>query len=257
MYMPDNTADKLPDWLRDRYPAEERAAVDYLRALIDEGMLREIAEADYERDVEKHLVALKSIWEGVELGEMHHWYPMEVLELIRWSEPEDSDWAPGSEGLRGHQMRAFSCAVLLATPNFEPEKETLIQMLDSMFVIGDGAIDAMGRFLSWRLESLGRENDRPFFVLALSAIAGLSAPTISAREQRDLAIWIEAEEAEERQYLAGFRASWNEAPWLFGLSFSEMRNDCWLRLVLRLGEEFDFGTVRELLKNAHDDSASK
>lgn len=255
MLMPEKIADKMPDWLRDRYPAEKRAAVDHLRALIDEGMLREIAEADYERDVEKHLVALKPIWEGCGWGEMHHWYPMEVLELIRWSEPEDSDWTPGSIGIRGHRMRAFSCAVLLATPNFEPEKETLIQMLDSMFIIGDGALDAMARFLVWRLESLGREEDRPFFVLALSAIAGLTMPGISAEEQRDLAGWIEEEEAQERQYLAGFRPSWNEAPWLFGLSFSEMRNDRWLRLVLRLGEEFDFGPVRDLLKNARDDSA--
>lgn len=254
--MPEKIADKMPDWLRDRYPVGERAAVDYLRALIDEGMLREIAEADYIRDVEKHLAALKSIWEGAELGEMHHWYPMEVLELIRWSEPEESDWAPGSVGLRGHLMRAFSCAVLLATPNFEPEKETLIQMLDSVFVIGERATDAMARFLVWRLKFLGREADRPFFVLALSAIAGLSTPAISAIEQHDLAAWIEEEEAQEREYLTGFRASWKEAPWLFGLSFSEMRNDCWLRLVLRLGEEFDFGPVRDLLKNAHDDSAS-
>ncbi len=79
-------------------------------------MLKEIAEADYAQDVEEHLAALKPVWEGSEFTELHHWFPMVVLDLIRWPEPEDPNWKPGSTGLRGHKMRAFSCAVLLATP---------------------------------------------------------------------------------------------------------------------------------------------
>ena len=45
------------------------------------------------------------------------WEPREVLELTRWSRPDDPSWRPGSPGLPGHLQRAFACAVLLRWPN--------------------------------------------------------------------------------------------------------------------------------------------
>jgi hypothetical protein len=81
---------QMPQWIREHFPPDQRSAVDHLRGLIDESMLREIAEADYAKDVEGHFAALKPIWQGGDLTELDHWFPMEVLELIRWSEPEDS-----------------------------------------------------------------------------------------------------------------------------------------------------------------------
>jgi hypothetical protein len=128
--MLEETPVQMPPKIRERFPSDQRAAVEYLRGLIDEDMLREIAEADYALDASKHLEALLPIWKGDALTALDSWFSMEVLELIRWSEPEDPYWEPGSKGLRGHKMRAFSCAVLLAIPNFEPNKETLIQMVD-------------------------------------------------------------------------------------------------------------------------------
>jgi hypothetical protein len=65
---------QMPQWIRERFPPDQRAAVDYLRRLIDVDMLREIAEADYAQDVSEHLAALKPIWEGGELRELHYWY---------------------------------------------------------------------------------------------------------------------------------------------------------------------------------------
>jgi hypothetical protein len=38
---------------------------------------------------------------------------MEVLELIRWSEPEIRELEPGRAGEFGHWMWAFSCAAIL------------------------------------------------------------------------------------------------------------------------------------------------
>lgn len=61
---------EMPQWIRERFPPHQRSAVDYLRGLIDEGMLREIAAADYSEDVTEHLAALKPIWEGGELTEL-------------------------------------------------------------------------------------------------------------------------------------------------------------------------------------------
>jgi hypothetical protein len=222
---------QMPQWIRERFPPDPRSAVDYLRALIDEGMLREIAEADYAQDVEGHFSALKPIWEGGDLTELDHWFPMEVLELIRWSEPEDSDWKPGSTGSRGHKLRAFSCAVLLATPNFEPDKETLIQLVDSVSILGSEAQEAAARFLVWRLDTLGREEDRPFFALALAAITQSLVDPLSNTMEQDLADWVAGEESFERAYLTGFHDSYQDSPWMFGLSFSDMRNQRWEALI--------------------------
>ena len=228
---------QMPKWIRERFPSDPRSAVDFLREFIDEGMLREIAEADYAKDTEQHLQSLKPVWSGGEFKELDSWFPMEVLELMRWSEPEDPEWKPGSPGIRGHQIRAFCCAVLLATPNFEPEKETLIQMLDSVFVLGRDATEATGRFLTWRIESLEREQDRPFFALAIAAIIHSLEPDLSVADEESLADWVRDEEASEREYLAGFRSDFVSAPWLFGLSFSDMRNAKWEALIGRIRDE--------------------
>jgi len=224
----------MPQWVRERFPPDERAAVECFRQLLDEGMLREIAEADYSQDVEQHLAALKPLWSGDDFAELHHWFPMEVLELIRWSEPEDNCWKPGSSGIRGHQMRAFCCAVLLETSNFEPEKETLIQFLDSVLVLGVDATEAAGRFLTWKIENLGREEDRPFFALAIAGALHALDSEMPMAEEELLANWVRDEEASEREYLTGYNSDYASAPWLFGLSFNNMRNERWKALICRI-----------------------
>lgn len=242
---------QMPQWIRERFRPDQRSAVDYLRGLIDEGMLKEIAEADYAQDVAEHLAALKAIWEGGELTELDHWFPMEVLELIRWSEPEDPEWKPGSTGSRGHKTRAFSCAVLLATPNFEPDKETLIQMVDSVALLGPEAREAAARFLVWRLDSLGREEDRPFFALALAAIIQSLEDSLSSPMEQELADWVADEESSERTYLAGFHDSYRSAPWMFGLSFNDMRNQRWQALIHTVRERSSDGPLGCMLAKYH------
>jgi hypothetical protein len=222
---------EIPRWVRERLPPNPRAAVDYLRLRIDEGQLREIAAADYGRDLEDHLRALRPLWSGSELGDLDSWFPMEVLELIRWSEPEDRDWKPGSTGLRGRQMRAFCSAVLLATPNHEPNRETLVQLLESVLAMGREAVEAAGRFLTARIDSLGRDDDRPFFALGTAVVLRALEPEMALEDEERLADWILEEEAFERGYLASFHPKYTSAPWLFGLSFSGLRDDKWKGLI--------------------------
>ena len=221
-------------WIIERFPPNRRAAVDSLRKVIDESILREISEANYGYEPEKHFSRLEQIWRGCELGEMDTWYPMEVLELMRWSEPGKEDWKPCSDGIRGHKIRAFSCSVLLATPNFEPEKETLIQLIDSALVLERDIQEATAAFLTSRIEELGREEDRPFFVLALSAMIMELEPNLSEAREADLALWIEEEENSERNYLAEYNSEYQTCRWMFGLSFSDMKNGSWNRLIQRL-----------------------
>ncbi len=242
---------QMPQWIRERFPPDQRSAVDYLRPLIDEDMLRGIAEADYAQDVAEHLAALKPIWEGGELTELDHWFPMEVLELIRWSEPEDSTWKPGSTGSRGHKMRAYSCAVLLATPNCNPNKETLIQMVDSVSLLGSEAQEATARFLVWRLDALSRDEDRPFFALALAAITHSLDNSLSSSLEQELVDWVIDEESAERTYLAGLRDSYQNSPWMFGLSFNDMRNDRWKTLIRAVQERAGDKPLGRMLTEKH------
>lgn len=211
-------------------------------------MIREISAADYGREDDAHFHVLKPIWLEGSLGWMDSWYPREVLELMRWSEPDDPEWKPGGRGLRGHLMRAFCCAVLLATPNVEPEKETLIQMLESIFVIGADAMEAAVRFLVWRVDPLGYESDRPFFVFGIAALLHGLDPEMPMDCEEELARWVADAESSERGYLSELDDKDKAVPWLLGLSFSDMRNEKWRALISRLMAECAGKPLGELLK---------
>jgi hypothetical protein len=141
---------------------------------VDDSMLREIAAADYGMDVEEHLEQLRAIKNGKVPTPME-WEPKEVLELIRWSEPEDATWSPGSTGRRGHWMRLFSCAALLraaAEPEndgyFTGEDSTIIQLVDSAVKLGEKTSLVALKFLCWRMQYRTLDEwDRPYFAIAI------------------------------------------------------------------------------------------
>lgn len=247
-FMTDEKYPDIPNWLLDEFPPDRLAAVEYLRHLVDEDMLREIARADYGDSEEKHFAKLEPVWSRGQVGELDSWYPREVLELMRWSEPEDPSWSPGSPGIRGHTIRAFCCAVLLAAPGGEPAKETLIQMVDSAQVLGGDALDSMARFLTHKIDTLGSEQDRPFFALALVAITYLRAHVLPASREGELADWLGNEEAAEREFLSNYAPGYAGDQWLFGLSFNDMRNDRWRALIERIQSRSGDGPLAELLK---------
>ena len=84
-----------------------------ISAHVTDEMLECISQADYGCDGDAHLAALQQLRSTGMLPENPGWVPMEVLELIRWSEPENPEWKPGRTGEFGHWMRAFSCAAIL------------------------------------------------------------------------------------------------------------------------------------------------
>jgi hypothetical protein len=84
-----------------------------ISAHVTDEMLECISLADYGSDAAEHLVALRVLRETGGFPEQSGWIPMEVLQLIRWSEPENPEWKPGRTGEFGHWMRAFSCAAIL------------------------------------------------------------------------------------------------------------------------------------------------
>lgn len=132
-----------------------------LRAIsqhVDDDALESISIADCGEDTEKHLAALKQIRDTGKLPTPMSWVPAEVLELIRWSEPENENWKPGRTGVIGHWMRAFSCAALLRA-TCEPwsygvgpgHDSTLVQLIASLDTLPVDLTLPGVQFLAWLL----------------------------------------------------------------------------------------------------------
>ena len=233
----------LPPELAAAFPPAPDALLELLRRQVDDGMLREIARADYGMDEDAHLAALLPVRDRGELPAPMRWEPKEVLELVRWSEPDDPAWKPGSPGTRGHRMRAFACAALLraaAEPEnagfFDGENSTLAQLLASALVLGADAQEAAARFLTWRTPRMAHHEDRPFFALGLLVLAvELRGGRLPDGALAAAADWVVAEEAEERAAQHPYLPV-NSEGWLLGLTWHDLRDTVWRALAGRMGE---------------------
>jgi hypothetical protein len=139
-------------------PPDASGLLRLLSALVDDAMLQDIAEADYGNDRDRHLARLMIIRDKGVIPSPLQWHPQEVLELIRWSEPDNPDWKPGQMGVAGHIMRAFCCATLLVAAGNGEEmlgiSDTLIQLIGSLAALGlDNELPA-GQMLAWLVPAL-------------------------------------------------------------------------------------------------------
>lgn len=98
--------------LLNKFEPDGDALLRAISAHVTDEMLDWIAGADYGDRREEHYEALLQVRDHGTFPDDLSWVPMEVLELLRWSEPEDPDWKPGRTGEFGHWMRAFSCAAI-------------------------------------------------------------------------------------------------------------------------------------------------
>lgn len=225
--------------LRSRQPL-----LSLLTPLITDEMLRTIAQADYGMNFDAHLAALRRIHAG-EIWAPLAWEPREVLELVRWSEPDDpnSHWNPKMMGQTGHLQRAFACTALLlaaALPENRPlllggENATIIQLIASLLTLGEAMQRAGARLLSERMMAFDLEaDDRPFFALGILLLAA-TLPDREPAHLADLAAWVLAEEARSRDKLTCF-ALWQQLSdqWLLGLTNFNTCHDRWQTLTVRL-----------------------
>jgi hypothetical protein len=205
-------------------------------------MLEEISRADYGMDADEHLAALIPIRGEMRVPTPMHWEPREVLELIRWSQPEDPGWKPGSTGARGHIMRAFCCAALLRA-GAEPanvgyligENQTVIQLIESALFLSNGLPEATARFLTWRFPQMRSDDDeRPFVAFGLVALAVLLGhASLAASDVDALADFVEEAEADIRDPMRVCTADMFRGSFLTATHFN-LRHAAWLALAARL-----------------------
>ena len=209
--------------------------------LVDDSMLREIAEADCGEDAEEHLACLCRLRD---LGEVPspQFIPLEVLDLIKWSEPDIVNWKPGGIGQRGHIMRAFACAALLRM-GCEPsdhdryiygENQALIQLVTSINILGKPFPLLTRRFLAWRLADFADNNEeRPFFILALLLLALSVPPRPSEADLESLLNWLMEDEQRIRE------SDWAHLPengetWLLGLTDYDLKHKGWKGMAIKI-----------------------
>jgi len=142
---------------------DEGALTPLFQASFDDAMLREVAEADYGWKADECLALLQPMLKAG-LVASDDFNLREVLELIRWSEPDDPEWSPGGQGPRGHWMRLFACTALVRFAAsqrdlFEGECTTLAQLISS--AIGTGATGGAGCRKCARVALLGLSWRRP------------------------------------------------------------------------------------------------
>jgi hypothetical protein len=227
----------IPTGILSSFDPSPDTLLDLIRKRIDDSMLGEIAEADYGEDARAHLEALRHIRDTGQVPAPMKWVPQEVLELIRWSEPEDPSWKPGSTGIRGHWMRAFACAALLrahAEPAyagyFDGENQNIAQLLASALILGRDVQASAGAFLAWRVRQLQVDEERPFFVFALLLLSVyFDRQRISEHDVSDLADWFTAEEARERGAL-GWMPPEKTRQGLLGLTYFDLKHHVWRSL---------------------------
>lgn len=220
----------------------------WLRAHIDDAMLEKIAAADYGINVEDYLRVLKRIrdepWQSNEVvvrpskGKALRpkgkalfpvWYQaLEVLTLMRWSEPENSQQE--EEQTVGHLIRAFCCVVLLRvaaepsncdTANIANESETIIQLIASVLSLEQEAIELTLQLLCWRMLLLPVDNEEcPFFAMGILLLATALYPSgKKASLLRQLSELVFKEEERIRLIFAE-EFSQTSPQWLLGLKYT-------------------------------------
>lgn len=197
---------------------------------IDESMLRDIASADYGSQIAENYGILRRIRDE-NLVPPSNWAPKEVLELIRWSQPDDPEWRPGHHGQSGHWMRAFCCAALLRMAgendmdrhtNFN---ETVAGLVESLDILKANLWKETGSLLTWFVEKsayAGYCEEDAFLGVALLFCALRANRNSDDPHIIALCEWIcEREEAE---------AQGKRGAWLHRVSFHDQRRKTWKSL---------------------------
>ena len=217
--------------------ADDGELLAQLAAQLDDSMLDEIAGADRGDGAAAHRAALLIIRDQLRIPAPLQWEPQEVLELTRWSDPDDPRWRDSDAAARrGHVIRAFCCTALIragADPEnpygFDNEPDTLAQLVASLGVLGAPQQLAGLRFLAWRLARLGVEvEERPFYFLAILILALEVRRDLSPREIADLVAALVVEEEAVRSGGWAFPPA-RSSDWLLGLLHGQ-RKDVWRAL---------------------------
>jgi hypothetical protein len=193
---------EIPGFLIEAFPPKADWLLARTAGLVTDEMLARISKADYGYESQKNLDALREIRDLGQVPSPLPGVPQEVLELVRWAEPDQPNEKHWFVGERGHIARAFCCAALLraaadsendAQIFFENQNDTLIQLIRSAIPLRRELPEAAASFITSRLPNVA-ETDvlNPFFAFGLVGLALIATPQkFSPRDVDTLAAWLE------------------------------------------------------------------
>ncbi|MEX1015941.1 MAG: hypothetical protein WDZ31_04270 [Phycisphaeraceae bacterium] len=232
--MPVEPPSPLPD-LSSLAPSRS-LLLDKLRLRIPGDILQEIALADYGRDASEHLAALRRIQGQGVISRPLDWAPKEVLELTKWSEPDELKRINPEACRRDHLARLFCCTVLLyamadGESNISSETDTLAQFVASATALGKEYINPARRFVAWLAPNPPDiDETQGFMVLALLILISASDPRkVDTSSAGPLIEWLEKDVLR----LEGFPTGRHPERWLLGLTYFDIRRDTWEKLAER------------------------
>ncbi len=192
-----------------------------ISAHVSDEMLEAISMADYGMDSEKYLVALQQVRETGTFPKDLVRFPMEALELIRWSEPELPDVQPIERVVFRHWMRAFACAAILRAEhppysysyNDGSTGATSIQLIWSLRSLPEDFRLITAQNFSWLILNSKPEGNNPSicgYAIALLWFALQLEPRVPDKALVTLAEWLvrRAEELDWRK--SKYRSSLRE-----------------------------------------------
>jgi hypothetical protein len=209
-------------------PPSETALLDFARARVSREMIHEIALNDRGDDAEIHeLAILKQLAPAPTLG-LLPWHPLEVLELQRWSEPDQAYTDHPPEGSKGHLKRLFACTILLRNVAFvfrddrngeffvETSAATVFRLVLSCIALGSQFSQLALGFLLWLHAKQSHPMLRPF--VSFGVLLFQIQEDLARACLMDTCAWVEAEENSAREQLG---RDVHSARWLIGLSYQE------------------------------------
>jgi hypothetical protein len=186
--------------LLSQFEPESEGLLREISAHTSDRMLQTIAEADYGQDIDKHLAALLQVRDAGVFPKDMHWFPGEVLELFRHSEPGRGDLEKGEDDEFVYWARAFCCAALLRATHdpwnygdgIDTEKTT-IQLIHSLRALPADMTPQAVRFFAWLLlhsNPEGRDAQVCAYGLALLWFSLQLTPLIADKTLTLLTKWI-------------------------------------------------------------------
>ena len=201
-------------------PDQDSLLSELSRHITDE-MLTKIALADYGLEQEQHLAPLRLLRDTGKLIKPMHWYPCEVLELVRNSQPDGS---PANDRIRDHWIRAFACAALLRA-RYEPwnygadsglPSYTLFQLLESLAALPVDLMPEAVRLIAWMMlhSDLEGADEQPiYYGVALLFLTVQNTLRASDQDLIALSEWIVRHEEEIHK-----SRKWAFDRWLLGIA---------------------------------------
>lgn len=216
--------------------------------LLSDEMLWEIARADYGMGAETCFVQLQQIRETKQMPETLDFELQEVLELTRWTEPENRE---------EHVRRAFACASLLIarpTINVIDETATLASFIESVLALEPDYYCAALQLINWRMlhdfllelscmnEAEGEDEDDvvldSFFIYAW-----LLLMVLNQESESSMAValaWLLKKES--GNYVRSMNESTQDDTFLLGTTFFNERHHAWKSVTVQILSQTAFIT---------------